>query len=210
MEDAQAGAAPHQRGWTPGGHAGIGVLLGCPAPAGMDPNDVTFESINTGLPRTSGDGPTTAVAPRAPARAAPHQRGWTLKRECLRSPSVGCPAPAGMDPRHTARQRSGPRLPRTSGDGPVVDRAMGLGCAAAPHQRGWTPSPTLSIRWPAGCPAPAGMDPIPDSARLQRRGLPRTSGDGPYLALLTKLKSQAAPHQRGWTQKDSVEDELIG
>ena len=101
-------------------------------------------------------------------------------------------------------------LPRTGGDGPYAGAQLSRLTEAAPHQRGWTPVDLDIVHRAAGCPAPAGMDPIPDSARLQRRGLPRTSGDGPYLALLTKLKSQAAPHQRGWTQKDSVEDELIG
>ena len=172
-------AAPHQRGWTRRRLACNPASPGCPAPAGMDPLRDYFAAKAMGLPRTSGDGPVTLNGCDTHDRAAPHQRGWTLRQPHQARPPCGCPAPAGMDPAATMKASPSSWLPRTSGDGPNSSapwqtgyraaRTSGDGPAspalnlseeaAAPHQRGWTLLNAKRVAELLGCPAPAGMDP---------------------------------------------------
>ena len=71
---------------------------GFPAHAGMDllPVDTGFDRAR--LPRTRGDGPRPAPAPRVPLRASPHTRGWTRRADVGPLGDEGFPAHAGMDP----------------------------------------------------------------------------------------------------------------
>ena len=79
--------------------------------------------------------------------------------------STGCPAYAGMDPVAEALRMTKLGLPRLRGDGPLNARDHAyLGIMAAPPTRGWTHSATsakLESKSLLGCPAYAGMDPLP-------------------------------------------------
>ncbi len=57
--------------------------------------------------------------------------------------------------------------------------------AAPPHTRGWTLTKTVAALATQGSPAHAGMDLGPPTTRADRRRLPRTRGDGPYVATYT-------------------------
>ena len=113
------------------------------------------------------------------ATASPHTRGWT--RVLMRRPSlwVGFPAHAGMDLDWSGSAWRGSGLPRTRGDGPVIEAIAGANSQASPHTRGWTALVAKAPEPEAGFPAHAGMDPgqqIPTGVWLR---LPRTRGDGP-------------------------------
>ena len=95
-------ASPHTRGWTPvhdriDSHDG-----GFPAHAGMDPLRGTRRMRRSGLPRTRGDGPGSAIARSTPRSASPHTRGWTRRAEDAQADACGFPAHAGMDPHRAA------------------------------------------------------------------------------------------------------------
>ena len=79
---------------------------------------------------------------------------------------------------------------------PPVDRAI----RASPHTRGWTPRRTTRFQPPGGFPAHAGMDPRHRACHRDRRGLPRTRGDGPLQPLRPSSLRLASPHTRGWTR----------
>ena len=111
-------ASPHTRGWTRDFHEAFRPRNGFPAHAGMDrARQLTPGSLG-GLPRTRGDGPSSALFCVSVARASPHTRGWTPKGSSRRSATSGFPAHAGMDPRTRRRSRCRRWLPRTRGDGP--------------------------------------------------------------------------------------------
>ena len=93
---------------------------GCPAYAGMDPIGSVFPAIGAGLPRLRGDGPYGSADASGSVQAAPPTRGWTPPVTVRRSPGIGCPAYAGMDPTSVARASSVPWLPRLRGDGPAT------------------------------------------------------------------------------------------
>ena len=136
--------------------------------------------------------------------ASPHPRGWTLAHGALEDGGVGFPAPAGMDPQSARTSRVTTRLPRTRGDGPAACRSARSCASASPHPRGWTRGHTLDSGYPDGFPAPAGMDPRPDDARLQHARLPRTRGDGPIGRGMSGSDQRASPHPRGWTPERHV------
>ncbi len=91
-------AAPRERGWTPSTGGGLGECLGCPARAGMDPQNAANRPGSMRLPRASGDGPADGTMSVKSGAAAPRERGWTLDIADLDAGALGCPARAGMDP----------------------------------------------------------------------------------------------------------------
>ena len=193
-------ASPHTRGWTRGRRPDGVDHGGFPAHAGMDPSRCGAGSPAARLPRTRGDGPSTAAWRRNHLRASPHTRGWTHRPTHSGPLATGFPAHAGMDP---SRGRSPPRrrrLPRTRGDGPEHPGRGRGSCRASPHTRGWTPGLAVDHRPQVGFPAHAGMDPPAARGRGAARGLPRTRGDGPCRVSPTASSSAASPHTRGWTR----------
>ena len=152
------------------------------------------------FPRTRGDGPRNRRPSTSLARVSPHTRGWTATRRGLEVGRGGFPAHAGMDPRAPARPRSDPRFPRTRGDGPVnlghvIDMVW-----VSPHTRGWTRIQRLAGRDDCGFPAHAGMDRFMARGPARRQWFPRTRGDGPMSAAMSRRRSSVSPHTRGWTR----------
>ena len=173
--------------------------MGCPARAGMDPRGEKRWRADCRLPRASGDGPWSTIRANAPDRAAPRERGWTLRVERVRGAPGGCPARAGMDPRQPVPSDADDRLPRASGDGPFASLLADDSALAAPRERGWTRSGSARHVRRLGCPARAGMDPCLRSAHGPHAGLPRASGDGPNGGDMVEAVIRAAPRERGWT-----------
>ena len=91
------------------------------------------------------------------------------------------------------------RLPRASGDGPMMAAPGSSVFKAAPRERGWTPACVLGKSYGCGCPARAGMDPYVTFVALPVEGLPRASGDGPIEISTVAEDVRAAPRERGWT-----------
>ena len=134
--------------------------------------------------------------------APPHARGWTDTEFAADEVDVGSPARAGMDP-HRGVPRGGPEgLPRTRGDGPVLQRPHRPYDTAPPHARGWTPCYILLRADSCGSPARAGMDPPRRPRRSPWPRLPRTRGDGPSQLVRAADDVVAPPHARGWTRPD--------
>ena len=191
--------SPHARGWTPQGSRHLAIRPGFPARAGMDPRWKARSTSGSRIPRTRGDGPVVYAVLSHGNLDSPHARGWTARRNALSAIPGGFPARAGMDP---VRGTPGfPRrwIPRTRGDGPSAsDRGYRL-APDSPHARGWTTirrAPRCATR---GFPARAGMDPKGSQVRAQRRGIPRTRGDGPACVADDEGPGTDSPHARGWT-----------
>ena len=91
-------------------------------------------------------------------------------------------------------------LPRLRGDGPYFTRAVNNMASAAPPTRGWTRTVSPMARAPSGCPAYAGMDPIPRHHQTCLVRLPRLRGDGPRKKAIMLAPTGAAPPTRGWTR----------
>ena len=196
----QRWAAPRERGWTRAGALRAEGGQGCPARAGMDPDQSVGPALSARLPRASGDGPQSRLRARRVLRAAPRERGWTPFMVRKEDPRRGCPARAGMDPFVAEAAKIWTRLPRASGDGPFSSMSPSSFRWAAPRERGWT---RCAPAWPkraSGCPARAGMDPLRRAAHRFAGRLPRASGDGPQPGAITMPASQAAPRERGWTR----------
>ena len=136
--DHDAADSPHPRGWTRADADADANLRGFPAPAGMDPGDGVRRGRGAGIPRTRGDGPSRRWWPRRRPGDSPHPRGWTLAEVADAHPDRGFPAPAGMDPPPAAPGPSGPRIPRTRGDGPSGVLIPAEDVEDSPHPRGWT------------------------------------------------------------------------
>ena len=131
-------ASPHTRGWTPAAGRRRRSASGFPAHAGMDPACRGAGAAPSRLPRTRGDGPFEQRGHHVAIVASPHTRGWTHVA-CQPAPGrPGFPAHAGMDPSGRRAAGSGPRLPRTRGDGPAAITAYVRPELASPHTRGWT------------------------------------------------------------------------
>ena len=192
-------APPHPRGSTliiPDHHQ---TSNGSPAPAGIDPVSVAVLSFPPGLPRTRGDRPCGALAPKAKERAPPHPRGSTLPGRTVLLCDGGSPAPAGIDPRcNTAGGRTG-WLPRTRGDRPLSSLIRLFIALAPPHPRGSTQLRACGVDGAGGSPAPAGIDPAPPRSRHRSRRLPRTRGDRPRIGMPSRSARMAPPHPRGST-----------
>ncbi len=196
-------ASPHTRGWTRltawRGHE----VRGFPAHAGMDPWPPASPRASTRLPRTRGDGPTTANGTLRAWQASPHTRGWTHRPGVHPDGHDGFPAHAGMDPLRVAGRACSRRLPRTRGDGPEAWTALQTLHEASPHTRGWTRGVLGQRDSTYGFPAHAGMDRLPGTRHQERRRLPRTRGDGPQEGEVGFLPYEASPHTRGWTLSKS-------
>ena len=192
-------ASPHTRGWTPEGGRRAGRAHGFPAHAGMDPGLPDGLTYTAGLPRTRGDGPSAVGGVASGQSASPHTRGWTRVAPVGHDEFFGFPAHAGMDPPDIARRVVARRLPRTRGDGPLVDHPAAREDQASPHTRGWTPGRRRWWRRWWGFPAHAGMDPHHSRNAHDPVGLPRTRGDGPPATRPGCAPAEASPHTRGWT-----------
>jgi len=187
----------------------------------MDPQLTKVGRPRVGLPRASGDGPGVLLTAAWRLPAAPRERGWTRRPECLPGRLEGCPARAGMDPTMRPGQTMPMRLPRASGDGPLGPgparrsrwaaprergwtrpHATGRICSrAVPRERGWTYAVQAVAHCRGGCPARAGMDPWATAAISGWVRLPRASGDGPPGIETVRLFLAAAPRERGWTRQ---------
>ena len=105
-----------------------------------------------------------------------------------------------MDPRVAPAQDGYARLPRASGDGPVVYVFKQIGNEVAPRERGWTSKPASVKTYAIGCPARAGMDPVVMLVGFRPPRLPRASGDGPTFNGRFFGRTEVAPRERGWTR----------
>ena len=170
----------------------------------MDPFHKFGQPHGIRPPRASGDGPPSRAEKLDLSQAAPRERGWTLPRRQPFGDSAGRPARAGMDPLPSCCLIDSIRPPRASGDGPQAAKAIERAGTAAPRERGWTPVTLAPALARMGRPARAGMDPAANNgARISDRP-PRASGDGPRLGAVRRLKNQAAPRERGWTQNRAL------
>ena len=118
----------------------------------------------------------------------PHRRGWT--RGLLWVPVVlpVSPAQAGMDPFGGSTE---PIVLRVSPAQAGMDRFSGPG----------------RCREDRVSPAQAGMDLTRPEVASQRRGFPRTGGDGPMVDRKVTLRRLFPPHRRGWAPRRS---DLVG
>ena len=196
--------SPHPRGWTGDGRRAAGRARGFPAPAGMDPSETGPATPISGIPRTRGDGPLPRPRETRKPPDSPHPRGWTPEARRGRSGAPGFPAPAGMDPSWARCTTAGRWIPRTRGDGPARQEIARPAPRDSPHPRGWTVADRAQARRRVGFPAPAGMDPHPQSSAGAGRGIPRTRGDGPALSSCTASSRSDSPHPRGWTRAISA------
>ena len=196
---AADGASPHTRGWTRDSQHPRVNLRGFPAHAGMDRWPGVERPGHPWLPRTRGDGPCPAPATHIMYLASPHTRGWTPRQIVSVEADHGFPAHAGMDPSTMPRRTGRRRLPRTRGDGPLIEHFGRREFQASPHTRGWTPDPRVERMGCGGFPAHAGMDPRTPNPRKSPRRLPRTRGDGPVIEKCGEWQIEASPHTRGWT-----------
>ncbi len=121
------GAPPHTRGSTRFGGAPVARDRGSPAHAGIDPMAARWWRSPSGLPRTRGDRPETAMFARQLEEAPPHTRGSTQRGDQPGDLRGGSPAHAGIDPLARPGRLLQPRLPRTRGDRPFD--ALTFGCS---------------------------------------------------------------------------------
>ena len=90
-------------------------------------------------------------------------------------------------------------LPRARGDGPASRSFRAVPDRASPRPRGWTVVARGLAGGAGGFPAPAGMDPAPESRPESGSGLPRARGDGPAPTRPGQHVPVASPRPRGWT-----------
>jgi len=193
-------APPHARGSTLSRFEAARDPAGSPARAGIDPVTEGVPVELARLPRTRGDRPGSHPVRGYQIRAPPHARGSTLSRSRIVLGWVGSPARAGIDPCSRRRPRTRVRLPRTRGDRPYIDGAPPCRCPAPPHARGSTLAVGRGNGRASGSPARAGIDPHPRSAGDLPGGLPRTRGDRPLAAVISRFRTAAPPHARGSTR----------
>ena len=165
----------------------------------MDPPLIVWSTIQTGLPRTRGDGPLLPEPAKAPSLAPPHSRGWTPVLLRRLGALAGSPALAGMDRKGGTFAIAWLWLPRTRGDGPATEPKRGTAREAPPHSRGWTLHRRHGWQCLLGSPALAGMDPSIGPGTRNMLWLPRTRGDGPWTPFSEVMEYLAPPHSRGWT-----------
>ena len=202
--------SPHPRGWTRPGPGRRHRRRGFPAPAGMDLTETDRRPFAEGIPRTRGDGPPNTHPEASIAADSPHPRGWTRDQRFGNLRDDGFPAPAGMDRRRRRRRNCRPRIPRTRGDGPMMQVSVQLPAEDSPHPRGWThmlPGAPVQRR---GFPAPAGMDPGGRGWSARAAGIPRTRGDGPGSGWGGPEIVEDSPHPRGWTRVSAVRGGHVG
>ena len=185
----QTRAAPPTRGWTHIAQYRQTWLHGYGLPRlrgdGPWPSSLKAAAPPHRLPRLRGDGPFFSNRATPFLMAAPPTRGWTVYRRRAIVLPKGCPATRGWT------QIASPSLtisldglPRLRGDGPEQPaRLLTAPHCRLPRLRGDGPDPSCrasSAKCKVGCPAYAGMDPIP------------------YESSKT-LYTSAAPPTRGWT-----------
>ncbi len=90
------------------------------------------------------------------------------------------------------------RLPRASGDGPLMGLKKHPLFMVAPRERGWALERIAREERQAGCPARAGMGPTRATQSASNSGLPRASGDGPSAKDASAFVQTVAPRERGW------------
>ena len=139
----------------------------------------------------------------------PHTRGWTESDYIFSAIGDVSPAHAGMDLGCATTSTPSLRFPRTRGDGPPVGKGIQKVKEFPPHTRGWTGAEHAQPVRRAVSPAHAGMDLVRGRRTMERRGFPRTRGDGPWRATVDNLLPQFPPHTRGWTRKGKGLAEII-
>ncbi len=132
--------SPPTRGWTPDALQGIGLGLGFPAHAGMDPVRLKVTIRIPWFPRPRGDGPLYVAAQCAPESVSPPTRGWTSVSRADVIGIDGFPAHAGMDRKKKGVRQIVTRFPRPRGDGPAECWRYRRKSAVSPPTRGWTQS----------------------------------------------------------------------
>ncbi len=203
-------AAPHARGSTRDAACAGARRDGCPACAGIDPRAAAPRAARLRLPRMRGDRPSAAAMRLWSSSAAPHARGSTRRLLVLVSPTVGCPACAGIDPRLITCSSCGSGLPRMRGDRPDAHGRRVRRAVAAPHARGSTRHGDYHARGSPGCPACAGIDPTMAASCAWCPWLPRMRGDRPESNCATRRAYSAAPHARGSTRNRASHGGLKG
>ncbi len=197
---SSARCSPRERGWSP--QAGVVALPGrvFPARAGMVPSPCGSTLDRASVPRASGDGPRWRSRGRGECRCSPRERGWSSAPGATRQHVVVFPARAGMVRRGSRGRRAEHRVPRASGDGPIIPARSRACCVCSPRERGWScPSSCRTISWSV-FPARAGMVRGRRGRRPRSRGVPRASGDGPDRPHHMKRHRLCSPRERGWSR----------
>ena len=114
----------------------MGVMKGCPASAGIDPEAPGQIYCAIRLPRQRGDRPTGIDARVEVEMVAPPARGKTVWGWNVMWHGQGCPASAGIDPAPAGPGGAGIRLPRQRGDRPTWSSMSAKAVAVAPPARG--------------------------------------------------------------------------
>ncbi len=193
------GAPPRPRGSTRFWPGQADAQRGSPAPAGIDLSRTPISRAPIWLPRARGDRPFHRIGRPDEPPAPPRPRGSTPPPMLLSRPSLGSPAPAGIDPRAGWPRPRRPRLPRARGDRPDPDFGRTDGGTAPPRPRGSTPCEDGHVIYLRGSPAPAGIDPIPGAASNLTPWLPRARGDRPAIGADAPREASAPPRPRGST-----------
>ena len=192
-------AAPLTRGSTPGARRQAPVVLGCPAHAGINLDDMSLSVGASRLPRSRGDRPRDGRTPLPRVTAAPLTRGSTHPDLGRRGAAPGCPAHAGIDPGTVWYPQAPLWLPRSRGDRPPACGSVDNDVQAAPLTRGSTRRAVGQHRRHRGCPAHAGIDPPVYASAPAHQRLPRSRGDRPRRAAGRYRRRRAAPLTRGST-----------
>ena len=133
----KSAVAPRERGWPRDAPDLVNLVLGCPARAGMAPENQATAKKTIGLPRASGDGPHSAWVSVWWRVVAPRERGWPPRPRSPPAATAGCPARAGMAPSTQPAGTACWWLPRASGDGPPNKPTDAVDELVAPRERGW-------------------------------------------------------------------------
>ena len=148
--------SPRERGWTGNAQGLRAQELVFPARAGMDR--------------------WACRSPGCSGRCSPRERGWTdVGAEFVAGDSV-FPARAGMDLQHLRPRWPTSRVPRASGDGPVIRWRNSPQRVCSPRERGWTAGGPVPCQDGSVFPARAGMDRSQRPWRCRMRRVPAFSG----------------------------------
>ena len=120
-------APPRERGSAHDQGISGHETTGSPARAGIGPPSSTTTRSSTRLPRASGDRPITPAVDDKAILAPPRERGSARFRPSPPARRSGSPARAGIGPPLATRASPKARLPRASGDRPVMPATYGGG-----------------------------------------------------------------------------------
>ncbi|CCH29285.1 hypothetical protein BN6_19655 [Saccharothrix espanaensis DSM 44229] len=193
-------SSPRERGWSRSGPVerfGDDVF---PARAGVVRPRRTHASPRGSLPRASGGGPFTVVAPMTVVTSSPRERGWSVLQVLVGRGLEVFPARAGVVPDGLTAGLVEACLPRASGGGPSVSPSPTTTATSSPRERGWSHVAALVAVHAAVFPARAGVvrrhHPHPDPTG----SLPRASGGGPRSHRPWRTSLRSSPRERGWSR----------